>query len=140
MGLANKLTSKYCKKVLTSFTDTAKLLKNAEFVGPPIRKTLFETNKNSALKFFNFDGNKPILLVMGGSQGAKAINDTLRNSLNDILPKYDIIHICGKGNLSKQHTQNNFLQETTIERLEGTKHFHPTTQLQFQMELLHEVQ
>ena len=48
MGLANKLTAKYCKKVLTSFTDTAKTLKNAEYVGPPIRKTFFETSKTNS--------------------------------------------------------------------------------------------
>ena len=118
MGLANRLTAKYCKKVLTSFTVTAKSLKNAEYVGPPIRKSLFETNKASSLKFFNFSGNKPILLVTGGSQGAKAINDTLRNSLNDILPKYDIIHICGKGNFSSQHIQNGYYQTEYLSNIE----------------------
>ncbi len=118
MGLANKLTAKYCKKVLTSFTDTAKTLKNAEYVGPPIRKSLFEIKKATAINFFNFNGNKPILLVMGGSQGAKAINDALRKSLDEILPKYDVIHLCGKGNFSNSHVQNGYYQAEYLNNVE----------------------
>ncbi len=118
MGLANRLTAKYCKKVLTSFTDTAKTLKNAEYVGPPIRKSLFETVKSTSLKYFNLTGNKPVLLVMGGSQGSKAINDTIRKSLNELLPKYDIIHICGRGNYSEQHVQNGYFQTEYLNQVE----------------------
>ncbi|MBE7081935.1 MAG: undecaprenyldiphospho-muramoylpentapeptide beta-N-acetylglucosaminyltransferase [Clostridiales bacterium] len=118
IGLANKLTAKYCKKVLTSFKDTAKSLKNGEFVGPPIRKNLLSTKPNESLEFFGFTGNKPILLITGGSQGAMAINTAIRNSLENLLPKFDIIHICGKGNLSKDIKNKGYFQTEYLNNIE----------------------
>ncbi len=118
IGLANKLTAKYCKKVLTSFSETAKSLKNGEYVGPPIRKNLFTDKNKDALEYFGFTGNKPILLVTGGSQGATVINDAVRNSLADLLPKFDIIHICGKGNLSAKIKNNGYFQAEYLTNIE----------------------
>ncbi len=118
IGLANKLTAKYCKKVLTSFKETAKELKNGEYVGPPIRKSLFSQKNNEAYKFFGFTGNKPILLITGGSQGAMAINNAVRNALSELLPKYDIIHICGKGNLTDTIKNNGYFQTEYLTNIE----------------------
>lgn len=101
IGLANKISAKYCKKVLTSFPETAKQIKNGEHVGSPIRNSLFSVKKDDAIKRFGFDGKKPIILITGGSQGSKAINNAVKDSLDDLLPKFDIIHVCGKGNSSK---------------------------------------
>ena len=100
VGLSNRITAKYCKKVLTSFPDTANTLKNGEFVGAPIRRSLFAVKKSDAVNYFNFKKEKPILLVTGGSSGAKFINEVLRNSLEYLLKTFNVIHICGKGNLS----------------------------------------
>lgn len=110
VGLANKLTAKYCKKVLTSFPETAKTLKNGMFVGSPLRKNIFNTSKQLALSQFGFSGNKPILLVTGGSQGAKIINQTIRLALKELLAKYDVIHICGKNNLLNEKTPKGYYQ------------------------------
>lgn len=119
VGLANKLTSKYCKKVLTSFPETAKTLKNGEFLGPPIRKTLFTANKSEALASFGFNGNKPIILVAGGSLGAKAINSVIRAALPELLTKYDVIHICGKNNLVIGKTPKGYFQTEFINKMEN---------------------
>jgi UDP-N-acetylglucosamine--N-acetylmuramyl-(pentapeptide) pyrophosphoryl-undecaprenol N-acetylglucosamine transferase len=64
----------------------------------PIRKNLDTYDKASALKEFNFDGKKPILLVFGGSLGARKINEVLKNSLNDLLKDFDVLHLTGKNN------------------------------------------
>ena len=56
MGLANRITSKYCKKILTSFPETAKAVKNGEYVGAPIRKSIYSADKNEAIKGFGFSG------------------------------------------------------------------------------------
>ncbi len=98
VGLANKITSRYCKKVLTSFPHTAEELKNGQYVGSPLRKELFSTKKEEALKKFGFSGEKPIILITGGSQGAQAINQAVSEAIPELLPKFDIIHICGKNN------------------------------------------
>lgn len=119
IGLANKISAKYCKKVLTSFPETAKTIKNGEFCGSPLRKSLFSVTKNEVLDTFGFKGNKPILLVTGGSQGAKIINDTLRLALSDLLPKYDIIHICGKNNLINEKTPKGYFQTEFMNKIEN---------------------
>lgn len=102
VGLANKISSIYCDKVLTSFPQTAKTMKKGVAVGSPIKDNLFTVTKKDGLKAFGLDGNKPVLLITGGSLGASAINDTVRKALSELIKKFDIIHICGKGNLSKK--------------------------------------
>ena len=102
VGLANKISSKYCKRVLTSFPDTAKQIKNGEYVGAPIRKNSPSLSKSEIYKSFGFSGQKPVILVFGGSQGAFAINESLNKALPELLPKFDIIHICGKNNYKNQ--------------------------------------
>ena len=100
IGLANKIIAKYANKILTTFNETTVKNKNVQFVGPPINNKIFNCSKEIALKFFNLSGNKPILLITGGSQGAKTINNIVRNSLPFLLKTYDIIHLCGKNNIA----------------------------------------
>lgn len=114
MGLANKFLSKYSKKVLTSFPDTAKQVKNGEYCGSPIRVSVNKRNIKETLSYFGFNGEKPILLVTGGSLGAQKINATLREALNELLEKYDIIHICGKGNLDDKLKLKGYFQTEFI--------------------------
>lgn len=97
IGLSNKIMAKKCEYVFTSFESTAKALPNGVFVGSPIRNSLFYQDKQSALKRFNLSGNKPVILVTGGSSGSLAINLALDKALDKLLEKYDIIHLCGKG-------------------------------------------
>ena len=50
-----------------------------------------------------FDGSKPVLMMTGGSLGAQTVNAVLREALPQLLPDYDILHVCGKGNFSEEH-------------------------------------
>ena len=109
LGLSNKIASKFAKKVLTSFEDTAKQIKNGVFVGSPIRKELFEIEKQTALSHFDFKADKPVLLITGGSLGAKAINETVLQALPTLLKDFYVIHVVGKGNLTN-YTNANYRQ------------------------------
>lgn len=100
VGLANKISARYCEKVLTSFPSAAESLKNGVCVGAPLKNSLFTAEKAGSLKIFGLTDGKPVILVTGGSLGAKAINDCIRGTLDDLLEKYRVLHICGKGNLS----------------------------------------
>lgn len=114
-GLANRLAAPYCNKVCVTFPESAKNIKGNKGVltGTPIRKELFDGSKIKGLAFCKFsNSNKPVIFIIGGSLGSKVINDTVRSSINSILPKYNVIHICGKGNLDK-----------TLEGREGYKQF-----------------
>lgn len=69
----------------------------ATHVGNPIRARITQGTKNEGLRITGFSGKKPILLVMGGSQGARAINEVVTRHLDDILALADVIHLTGVG-------------------------------------------
>lgn len=102
-GLANKICIPAATKVCCNFKETFDLLPEGKAVltGTPIRKELFEGDRNRAASFCNLDPSTPTILVIGGSTGSVIINKTIRESLNDILSKYQVIHLCGKNNLSE---------------------------------------
>lgn len=117
IGLANKLNSKYCKLILTTFPESARQIKNGRYVGPPLKNEIFNCNKNECLKKFGFDGKKPVLLVTGGSQGALAINDCIRQSLSRLSTIFDVLHLCGKNNLANINV-NGYKQIEYLENME----------------------
>ncbi len=119
IGLSNRLTSKKCKKVLTAFPETAEKLKNGEHVGIPLKKSLFtEIDTNKTVKSFGLSGKKPILLITGGSQGAKSINNAVYSALPTLLSKYEIIHVCGKGNFNSKIKENGYYQVEFLPNIE----------------------
>lgn len=98
-GLANKLSIPFASKVCVNFPETLDHIPKEKAVlsGTPIRKELFAGNKIKGLDFCGFTLNKPVILVMGGSTGAKTVNEKVRESLPDLLDNFQIIHLCGKG-------------------------------------------
>lgn len=113
-GLANKIAMPFAKVICTTFPETIGHISKQKGVhtGSPIRKELFEGNRQKGLEICGFDGNKPVLLMMGGSLGAVKLNQCLRAELSALLQKFDIIHLCGKGNL-----------ETKLLKQKGYKQF-----------------
>ncbi len=103
-GLCTKLIAKKCKRVLTSFPEAADLFKNGEYVGSPIRKEILRGEKSRARKKFSLSEQKPVLLVLGGGSGSRAINEAVRANLKKLLKIFDILHLTGKGNLIKEET------------------------------------
>lgn len=103
-GLANKIAIPAAKKVCANFPETMSHLPadKAVLTGTPIRKELFSGNKIRGLDFCNFTANKPVIMVIGGSSGSKKINDVIRGMLPTLLRDYQIIHLCGKGNLNSK--------------------------------------
>ncbi|MCL2399805.1 MAG: undecaprenyldiphospho-muramoylpentapeptide beta-N-acetylglucosaminyltransferase [Defluviitaleaceae bacterium] len=101
-GLANKLAMPFAKVVCTSFPETPDYVPKGIGVltGSPIRASLLEGNAKKGLKICGFESlaTKPILMIMGGSQGAVAINRNVFGALPRLLDQFHIIHLCGKGN------------------------------------------
>ena len=99
-GLANRISMRFADTVCVTFEDTLAHVKGKGIhTGTPIRPALYEGDAKRGLDFAGLDGIKPVLLIMGGSLGAQAINDTLRAALPRILRCFDVIHLCGKGKL-----------------------------------------
>ena len=103
-GLANRIAVKGAKKVCCNFPETLKYLpaEKAVLTGSPIRKELLSGNKENAYKLCGFPTEKkPVLLIIGGSLGSKAINEAVRKILPELLKDFYIIHLCGKGNIDE---------------------------------------
>lgn len=104
-GLANKLSVSHATFVCASFENALKSIpsEKASLTGTPIRKELFAGKREDGLKMCGFKGDKPIVLVMGGSLGSVKINDNIRKNISEITKKFDVVHLCGKGNISNEH-------------------------------------
>ena len=98
-GLANKLCAKYATRICCNFPETVSSLPEGKGIltGSPIRKELLSGDKVAGLKLCNFNTSKPVLMVIGGSLGALHVNEAIRNILPELLRKYQVIHVCGKG-------------------------------------------
>lgn len=100
-GLANKLAIPSATKVCCNFPETLQYLPKGKAIltGSPIREELRKGDRSKALDFCGFTDKKPVMLVIGGSIGSVFINQVVRESLEELLKEYQIIHLCGKGNL-----------------------------------------
>lgn len=98
-GLANRLAIPSATKVCANFPETLAYLPKGKAVltGTPIREELYAGNKIKGLDFCGFTANRPVLLVVGGSTGAAALNTAVRNLLPTLLQEFQVIHLCGKG-------------------------------------------
>lgn len=101
-GLANRLSLPFIHTLCVTFAGTQKLIKksNIQVTGTPIREFLLQGQASEGLKLAHLDDSKPCVLVMGGSLGARAINGCIYQMLPDLLKLFNVIHLCGAGNLN----------------------------------------
>ena len=122
-GMANKFLSKFSLEIFVSFP-----VKETEFfslekmisVGNPIRKELLEGSEKEAKATFKLAGEKPIILVLGGSQGAQRINDMLLQILPEILLDFEIIHQTGPKNFNEVKAETDIIITKELK-----KYYHP---------------
>ena len=118
-GLANKLAIPAATKVCCNFPETVKYLPagKAVLTGSPICQELLSGDRAAALRFCGFAGDKPVLLIVGGSLGSVAVNTAIRRILPQLLETFHVIHLCGKGNLDRKlentpgYVQFEYIQE-----------------------------
>ena len=113
-GLANRISSPSAYKVCCNFPETLKALPKdkAVLTGCPIRQELMTGDPEKARAFCGFKDEKPVILVVGGSLGATAVNQAVRAILSELLKDFQVIHLCGKGKL-----------DTSLNNLEGYVQF-----------------
>lgn len=97
-GLANKLCIPVAEKICCNFPETIPMLPEGKAVltGSPIREELAKGNKIAAYELCKFTSNKPVVMVIGGSLGAEAVNKVVRTALPKLLEDFQVVHICGK--------------------------------------------
>jgi UDP-N-acetylglucosamine--N-acetylmuramyl-(pentapeptide) pyrophosphoryl-undecaprenol N-acetylglucosamine transferase len=87
-GITNRLLEKRVRKIFLSFEESKKHFRDSSKLvvsGNPIRIDIVISNKDEAKEHFGLDRTKKTLVVIGGSLGAKSINDAIKNNLNELL-------------------------------------------------------
>ncbi len=101
-GLSNIFLSRLALKIFVSFPKTEYFpLPKMILVGNPIRREILQGSNKEAKKLFKLRGEKPVILILGGSQGAQRINDKILEILADLLRNFEIIHQCGDKNFKE---------------------------------------
>lgn len=124
-GLANKFISGLATTVFISFESTAKYFNpptgggKAILVGNPVRPELMTGDRATALQQFNFRADKKTILITGGSQGAKRVNDAILEALVPLVQNFQVIHQCGE---SQYETVKAIIDQYTKE---GEKSYGP---------------
>ena len=108
-GLANKLCIPSAVKVCCNFPETKAHLPEGKAVvtGTPIRPELLQGDAAKGRAFTGFTSEKPVIMIIGGSLGAQAVNDAVRRILPELLKDFQVVHLCGKG---KQDDSKNDLK------------------------------
>ena len=119
-GFASRFTARFAKVVLTGFPGTG--LRTAYVSGNPVRASILRGNRSRGLKRSGLSGDRPILLVLGGSQGSRALNEAILGVLDALLEHCDIIHITGKGKESAGVSRPGYFQMPFAE--EGLEDFY----------------
>ena len=123
-GLANRIVGQFALEIFVSFS-----VKKTEYfpakkmlsVGNPVRREILNGSKEGAKKLFNITGEKPVILILGGSQGAQRINDKILSILPNILKDYEIIHQTGRKNFEQVRKE----AEVVITG-DSKKYYHPS--------------
>ena len=110
-GLANRINSRFADRICVTFEDTlSNVGPKGIYTGTPIRPELYKGDAQRGLDFVHFNGEKPVLLIMGGSLGAQSINQCVREALPKLLISFDIIHLCGKGKVNPSLNADGYRQ------------------------------
>ena len=111
-GLANKLSAPFAKVECCTFPEAVKYTKGkGVHTGTPIRPEILSGSAQAGRERFGFSDHRPVLMVMGGSTGAQAINQCLRQALPRLTGNFQILHLCGRGNLNSAFTgTQNYVQ------------------------------
>lgn len=101
-GKVNAWAGKFAKRIAVSYPDAVNFFDKSKtaYTGNPIRKIIEEPQTSGSHEYFGFDKNIPTVFILGGSTGAKYINEAIMQSLPELVAKYQVIHQTGKANIS----------------------------------------
>jgi len=120
-GLVSKITTKWALEIFTSFEKTEYFPKEKIIcVGNPIRTELLQGKKEEAKRIFKLSGDKPLILILGGSQGARRINDMILEILPELLASFEIVHQTGKRNYRQIKAEGEAIVRENLK-----KYYHP---------------
>lgn len=103
-GKTNLWAGKFAKRIAISYPDTAKYFADQSkiaFTGNPLRKSVLNISRSSGHQYLNLEKDIPTVLIIGGSLGARIINDRILEALPKLVEKYQVLHQTGKNNVQE---------------------------------------
>lgn len=116
-GLANRLAAQFATTLCVNFEGTRMRRANVVVTGTPLRRDLMQGDRGRGRRLLGVGPTRPVLLVVGGSLGARRLNEVLRASLDRLLESYDVVHVCGAGKRDESlgdlpgYTQREYVSE-----------------------------
>jgi len=128
-GRLNLWTAKFAKYIAISWPEAVEYLPKDKtvFTGQPVRKNIqhLTTDKKGAYEVFGFNESIPVVMILGGSQGAEIINTVILEALPDLVSKYQIIHQTGIKNFDDILSRSDFILQDNLNK----KHYKPIAYL-----------
>ncbi|CAN5202053.1 undecaprenyldiphospho-muramoylpentapeptide beta-N-acetylglucosaminyltransferase [soil metagenome] len=121
-GLGNRVGARVATRVAVSFPDTP--LRNAEYVGLPIRRMVSQLDRAAlraeALAFFGLDPDRPTVVVTGGSQGARRLNQSVSGAARAFADAgVQVLHVVGpKGEAAPEPTEVPYVVAHYVDRMD----------------------
>lgn len=97
----NRWAGKFAEKIAVSYASASEFFpkEKVAHTGNPVRKALLLPAREGSFEFLGFKREIPVLLVVGGSQGAQTVNEAILAALPQLLEKYQVVHQTGEANL-----------------------------------------
>jgi UDP-N-acetylglucosamine--N-acetylmuramyl-(pentapeptide) pyrophosphoryl-undecaprenol N-acetylglucosamine transferase len=116
-GVANRFIARFASLIFISFPETGDFpLEKTIPVGNPIREEILKGEKKKAKEMFNLSGEKPVILILGGSQGAQRINEKILEILPELLKDFEVLHQSGKKNFREVEKETKVIISKDLER------------------------
>ncbi|MDI6883044.1 MAG: UDP-N-acetylglucosamine--N-acetylmuramyl-(pentapeptide) pyrophosphoryl-undecaprenol N-acetylglucosamine transferase [Patescibacteria group bacterium] len=120
-GLASRIESRWALEIFTSFESTEYFPKEKMlWVGNPIRKEILQASKETAKEIFKLQGGRPLILILGGSQGSRRINNLILEILPEIILNFEIVLQTGQKNYKEVEAESKALIGKNL-----IKYYHP---------------
>jgi len=112
-GKTNAWAGKFAKSIAVSYEDAVKFFPKDKvvFTGQPVRQEIQTPIEHGAYEYLNLSKDIPTIFIIGGSLGARIINDTVLDALPQLIGEFQIIHQTGKDNLVEVNNRASILLE-----------------------------
>lgn len=117
-GRVNKWSGRFARRVALSYPEAAQYFdeKKVSVTGQPVRKNIAHAAMEGAKEFFELDPTIPVIGIIGGSLGAKIINDTVTSLIKDLVQNYQVIHQTGQKTFEETKTDAAVLLGDDVKR------------------------
>ena len=125
-GLATRINSKFANRILVSYQETAELLpaslrSKVICTGNPVRLSFYSGRPEKGRSFLNIKSNLPVLFVLGGSLGARQLNDLISDSIEYLVKHFVVVHQIGEANMDQGQKIKDGLLNSSPEFAENYK-------------------